>query len=81
MPPELLGPTGALVAVLFGIAALARAIVVLWQEHLKADQDDRDERNRANDLLALSLQNNKAAIAAWDRRNAADAARRRKEDA
>lgn len=60
---------------------VARAFLILWREHLKADQDDRDERNRANDLLALSLANNKAAIAAWDRRTAADAARRRKEDA
>lgn len=88
MPPELLGPTGALVAALFGITALARAIVVLWKEHLKADQDDRDQRDKALALLSSSLDGNKAnaeanrlMAAAWDQRNRNDVARKRREDA
>jgi hypothetical protein len=73
VPPELLGPVGLL-------AAALSAVAVLWREHLKADQDDRDQRDRAIALLEASLANNKAAIAAWDRRTSADAARHRKAD-
>lgn len=40
MPPELLGPTGLLVGALLVIGAL-------WREHLKADQDDRTQRDTA----------------------------------
>ena len=81
MPTELLGPTGALVAALFGVAALARAIVVLWKEHLEADKDDRAQRDRAIALLEDLAPGVKAMAAAWELRNRNDAARRRKEDA
>lgn len=40
MPPELLGPTGLLVACIGVIGAL-------WREHLKADADDRVQRDKA----------------------------------
>lgn len=40
----LLGPAGALV----GAVAV---IAVLWREHLKADKDDRDQRDRALGLV------------------------------
>ena len=75
MPSEaLLGPLALLVAALI-------AVGVLWREHLKDDQDDRDQRDKALALLETSLANNKAAIAAWDRRTQSDAARKRREDA
>lgn len=80
MPPELLGPTGALVAVLFGIAALARAIVVLWKEHLEADKDDRAQRDRAIGLLEQLVPSINRMAEAWEARNKADAARRRRND-
>jgi predicted outer membrane lipoprotein len=40
MPPELLGPLGL-------TAALAFAVGALWREHLRADADDRIQRDRA----------------------------------
>lgn len=40
MPPELLGPAGALV----GAVAI---IVILWRDHQRADQDDRTQRDQA----------------------------------
>ena len=74
MPPDaLLGPLALLVGSLL-------AVGVLWREHMKADQDDRDQRDKALALLEQSLANNKAAIAAWDKRTAADAARARRGD-
>jgi hypothetical protein len=83
----ILGPAGALV---FAVAVLyfgARAFIALWREHLKADQDDRDQRDKAQattaelrDLLRQSLANNAEAIAAWNRRNEQDAARQRRAD-
>ena len=74
---------GALLAI-----GLARAIVVLWGEHLKADAEDRAQRDRSLDLLAAALDGNKLSAQAtgdmakaWNDRNKADAARRRREDA
>lgn len=73
MPPELLGPLG------LTLAAIAAA-VVLWREHLRADADDRAQRDRFATLLDLSLQNNRDAIAAWEKGIAANAARKRQTD-
>jgi len=79
-------------AVVIFIGALAaisftRAILILWKEHLKADQDDRDQRDRAQELLRASIAANhdaataaKAMAAAWDIRNKADAERQRRTD-
>lgn len=52
----------------------------LWREHLRADVDDRAQRDLAQDLLRVSLANNAAAIAAWNKRTDQDAARARKAD-
>lgn len=68
------GPWAVLVAVV--LAGLA----VLWREHLKADQDDRAQRDLAQDLLGRSLENNANAIAAWNRRNEQEASRQRRND-
>ena len=74
MPPEaLLGPFALLAAALI-------AVGVLWREHLKADADDRAQRDLAERLLEQSLVNNASAIAAWNRRIDQDAARQRRSD-
>lgn len=66
------------------IAALAGTMVtvvgVLWRLHLQADAEDRRQRDRFADLLDLSLQNNRDAIAAWAKRDESDAARTRRGD-
>ena len=73
MPTDLYGPLGLLIALSAGIG-------ILWREHLKADKDDRDQRDLAQKLLGISLQNNADAITAWNRRNEQDAARQRRND-
>jgi len=81
VPPEaLLGPFALLAAALI-------AVGVLWREHLKADADDRTQRDLATqndadarELLRLSLRNNADAIAAWNKRIEQDAERRRRAD-
>ena len=79
-------------AVVIFIGALAaisftRAILILWHEHLKADQDDRDQRNLAQELLKEALAGNRLNASAtadmaeaWDARNRADAERHRRAD-
>ncbi len=66
------------------VAALAGTMVtvvgVLWRLHLQADADDRAQRDRTFELLDLSLQNNRDAIAAWEQRDRTDAARARRGD-
>lgn len=88
VPDQLTGPVAALVLAILGLWVLGKVIKALWEDHLRADGEDRVQRDkaveheeRAQDLLRLSLENNKAAIEAWNRRNAADAARHRKADA
>jgi hypothetical protein len=83
----ILGPYGALVLSVVVLYVVGRAFRALWLEHLKADQDDRDQRDKAQatiealrDLLRQSLGNNAEAIAAWNRRNEQDAARQRRAD-
>ena len=67
--------------------AFARVVLALWHEHLKADQDDRDQRDRALAALeqlakgvALSAAAQADMAKAWDERNKADAIRRRRGD-
>lgn len=79
-PEQLAGPTGAIVALVAVLAMAVAVIKVLWAQHLKADQDDRDQRDLAQKLLGISLQNNADAIAAWNRRNDQEAARARRTD-
>ena len=74
MTPELLGPSALLAAALL-------AVGVLWREHLKADQDDRDQRDRAIGLLEQLVPSVNRMADAWEARNKADAARRRRNDA
>lgn len=55
MPPELLGPLGL-------TAAAVIAVIALWRDHLKADQDDRTQRDAAFvDLRAQSAATNRVA--------------------
>jgi hypothetical protein len=80
MPPELLGPTGLTVAALAGIAALGRVIQVLWREHLRADKDDRDQRDVAQRIAEKAVSGLGEMADAWEQRNHDEAARRRKSD-
>ena len=81
------GPVGALVLAVIVLFVVARVLQLLWGEHMKADQRDRDQRDVAQannlatkELLRLSLENNAKAIDAWNRRNEQDAARQRRSD-
>jgi len=80
-----IGPLGALVLAIAIILTAARILNMLWAEHMKADERDRNQRDVAQannmatkELLRLSLENNKEAIEAWNKRNEQDAARQRK---
>lgn len=73
MPPEFLGPTGLLVAALAVVAAL-------WREHLKADQDDRDQRDKAMAITADLASGSLKMGNAWEERNREDANRQRRSD-
>ena len=73
MPPEVLGPQGLLVAAVVVIG-------VLWRDHLRADRDDRDQRDRALagwEGQTAATRDLSASIEAKDRQ---DAARRRLAD-
>jgi len=81
------GPVGALALALIVLFVVARVLQLLWGEHMKADQRDRDQRDVAQannmatkELLRLSLENNAKAIEAWNKRNEQDAARQRRSD-
>ena len=80
VPDQLTGPVAALVLAILVIVALVKAFQILWSEHLKADQDDRDARDRYSGQLDVALKNNTDAIAAWNKRNEQDAARARRTD-
>ena len=80
IPDQLTGPAAALVLALVALYVLARVIRALWDQHLTADQDDRNQRDTAQALLDLSLRNNAAQIVAWNRRTEQEAARHRRVD-
>ena len=77
---QLAGPTGALVLLLAIAVALGRVVVVLWREHLKADQDDRDQRDRAEHLAQKAIDDLGDLAEVWRERDVAEAARQRKGD-
>lgn len=80
MPPELLGPLGLTVGALLAVGALGRVIMVLWRDHLRADQDDRDQRDRAQSLADKAIEGMGELSDAWRERDAYDAARARRTD-
>lgn len=49
MPPEVLGPLGLTVA-------LGIAVGALWRDHLRADADDRAQRDRALDVSTAQVE-------------------------
>jgi hypothetical protein len=77
---QLLGPAGALVAVIFGVIGLARVVMVLWAEHLKADADDRTQRDAAIDGWKAQTDATNRLAAAIEARSVDDADRHRKAD-
>jgi len=80
LPPELLGPLGLTVGALLAVGALGRVIQVLWREHLKADQDDRDQRDTSQSLAKAAIDAYTRLADAWEQRNRDDAERRRRND-
>lgn len=60
MPPELLGPTGLLVAALL-------AVGVLWRAHERSDKDVRDDRDEWRDLALAEQRDELRLIAAVEK--------------
>ena len=77
---DLLGPTGALIGAVAGLVALARVIQILWREHLKADADDREQRDVAHALAKAAVAAYDRLADAWEQRNRDEAARQRRDD-
>lgn len=73
IPPEVFGPQGLLVA------ALA-VIVVLWRDHLRADTDDRAQRDKAHGIAEQAVAGLARMADAWEQRNREDAGRHRSDD-
>jgi 2-polyprenyl-6-methoxyphenol hydroxylase-like FAD-dependent oxidoreductase len=73
VPPELFGPVGLLVA-------LSLAVRALWLDHLRADQDDRDQRDRAIALAEGVVPTLKELAAAQAATNRDAAERHRRSD-
>jgi septal ring factor EnvC (AmiA/AmiB activator) len=46
----ILGPLGALALAVVVLGALVKAIAVLWKQHLAADADDRNQRDKALEI-------------------------------
>lgn len=72
MPPEFLGPSALLVAALVTVG-------VLWRDHLRADKDDRDQRDAAISGWKESTTATNRLAAALERQNR-DAKRGRSDD-
>ena len=73
IPPELFGPLG------LTIAALG-AVLVLWRDHMRADVDDRAQRDRALGIAETAVAGTARMADAWEARNREDAQRRRVSD-
>lgn len=73
MPPEILGPLGLTVALGF-------AVLALWQQHLRADADDRVQRDRALDLVEGIIPVVRQMAAAQEQANRDAAERHRRSD-
>lgn len=67
---QVLGPLGALVG------AVA-SVIVLWREHVKADADDRAQRDQATAIAKEAVAGLARLADAWEQRNREDANRRR----
>ena len=73
MTPDLVGPTAAL-------AGAIAIVVALWREHLRADADDRLQRDQNYAGWRDQTDANARLAAAWEQRNRDEAARHRRTD-
>lgn len=73
MPPEVLGPVGLTIGLLV-------ALSVLWREHVRSDEDDRKQRDIALEGWRAQTEATKRLADAIEKRNRADAERRRAGD-
>jgi len=74
LPPDVVAIGGAI------ITALVAVVGLLWREHLRADAEDRKQRDEALTLLRDAIDGTKRMADAWEDRNRRDAARRRSSD-
>ena len=78
---QIIGPAGALVVLLIVAYALSQVIKVLWADHLRADQADRDQRDRALALVEAIAPALKDLASAQHEANRDAAERHRRADA
>jgi hypothetical protein len=79
-PPDLYGPEGALVALVAGVIILVRIAMILWKDHLRADEDDRAQRDAALAGWKAQVDATKELSEAIKTRAADDAQRSRRSD-
>jgi hypothetical protein len=79
-PSDLTGPSAALFLLTAFVVGLARVVLILWHDHLRADLDDRAQRDRAQELADKAIAGMAELADAWRERDAHDAERRRRGD-
>lgn len=65
MPDSIYGPLGALVVLSVVVTALSKVVKVLWDDHQRADRDDRAEVRKDRDdwkNLAITAQAGQARL-------------------
>ena len=79
-PEQLAGPTGAIIALIAVLGIAARVIQVLWSDHLRADADDRTQRDTAIAGWREQTAATNRLAEAIEQRNARDARAKRSQD-
>lgn len=74
------GPAGALALAVVILGVAGKVIQELWNDHKRSDQDDRDERDRAWELIAGITPTLEKLAAAQEASNQDAVGRRRRDD-